>query len=227
MANKKFSNVGELDDISRLREKEGYPESAVKLDSADEAGEGVSRSRQLSRSRPSISFNSKWLKTAVLIIAVLTLSVAAVVYLPRLRVDLEHAGFSYAGEAPDANSVVKTGGSIFSLYPNMGWELEEGIIYFYPRLIRRSRGATVLLVSADNIGQLNVSLGNEQCPRLGEVFECMIDAEETDAQLSINGYASEDVVRIHLFGRACDGCDPSRISSVEYNVTGMIQGGDE
>ena len=55
----------------------------------------------------------------------------------------------------------------------------------------------------------------------------MIGAEETDAQPSVSGYASEDVVRIHLFGRACDGCDPSRISSVEYNVTGMIQGGDE
>jgi len=54
----------------------------------------------------------------------------------------------------------------------------------------------------------------------------MIGAEETDAQPSVSGYASEDIVRIHLFGRACDGCEPSKISSVEYNVTSITSRGE-
>ncbi|PIO03795.1 hypothetical protein COT48_03400, partial [Candidatus Woesearchaeota archaeon CG08_land_8_20_14_0_20_47_9] len=92
MAKKISSNVGELDDISRLREKEGYDEAEVRIETGKE---GLSRSKPAAESKP-----GHWLKAAVLVIAVLILTVVAVVYLPRLRLDVANRGFVYSERNP-------------------------------------------------------------------------------------------------------------------------------
>jgi len=192
------SNVLELDDISRLKEKEGYDEAEVRIETGKE---GLSRSKPAAESKP-----GHWLKAAVLIIAVLLLSVVAVVYLPRLRLDVANRGFVYSERNPSADFNTLSGRNVlssgFSIVSPVVWDFNGGLMSCQINMSRGAAGATTLVLDVHNLEGVGVKSDGFDCQKQEAYFECPVDEHASSVQLEAAGRVSGNSIKIMVFERS-------------------------
>jgi len=207
------SNVGELDDISRLKEKEGYPAPPIKVEPYDRPSASKSRSPGGDGSR----FGPIGWQRALAVIAVLSfISFMIYAFYPR----------SYDSKGMSVDELQSRIGraSRFSIEPNQFYEYGNGALSYYANLKRAdSASSTSILVLVENLNGVSVMEGPQECANEGEYFKCLIPHGDSEAHLNVSGQVLEESPKIMLFERACDSCNPYELGNWKNNILGGVK----
>jgi len=145
------SNVGELDDISRLKEKEGYPAPPIKVEPYDRPSASKSRSPGGDGSR----FGPIGWQRALAVIAVLSfISFMIYAFYPR----------SYDSKGMSVDELQSRIGraSRFSIEPNQFYEYGNGALSYYANL-KRADSASSTSILSQNLARTEQAGGMLDC----------------------------------------------------------------